>query len=33
MSGTYNKLLYGNNLNNWKFLDLVLDLNYFLFSP
>jgi len=28
MSGTRNKLSYGNNFNNSKFLDLVSDLNY-----
>jgi len=25
MSGTHNKLQYGNNYNYWKILDLVLD--------
>jgi len=32
MWDTYNKLQYGNKYNNWKILDLILDLNYFLFS-
>jgi len=32
MSDTPNKLYYGNNYNHWKFLDLVLDLNFFSFS-
>jgi len=32
MSGIYNKLQYGNNYNQWKIMDLVLDLNSFSFS-
>ena len=30
MSDTH-KLKYGNNYKHWKILDLVLDLNFFLF--
>jgi len=32
MLDTHNKLQYGNNCNDWKILDLVLDLNYISFS-
>ena len=32
MSATHNKLYYRNNFNHWKFLDLVLDPNYYSFS-
>ena len=32
MSDIHNKLPYGNNYNQWKILDLVLDLSYFSFS-
>ena len=31
MSGTHNKVQYGNNFNRWNFSDLVADLNFFLF--
>ena len=33
MSDTHNKLKYGNNYNNWKILDLVLDLNISFSNP
>ena len=34
MSGTHNKLYYGNSYNYWKILDLFVDCNYFSFrSP
>jgi len=29
---THNTLQHGNNYDQWKILDLVLDLNYFSFS-
>ena len=32
MSDTHNKLKYGNKYNQWKILDLLLDLNYISFS-
>ena len=32
MSDTHNKLQYGNKYNQWKILDLLLDLNYISFS-
>jgi len=31
MSDTYNKLQYGNNYNQWKMLDFILDFNHFFF--
>jgi len=31
MSGTHNRLEYGNNFHHWKLSDLVVDLNYFSF--
>jgi len=31
MSDTHNKLQYENNCNHWKFLDLLLDLNFIFF--
>jgi len=32
MSGSHNKLLYGNNFNHWNFSDWVVDINYFSLS-
>ena len=32
MSGSHNKVYYGNKFDHWKTLDLFFELNYFSFS-